>query len=195
MKNLWIKSIIVFLILFPVSVFIHETGHWIIYELNGLDSWVSLQKANLINPNQLTENIFLKSLFGGPIFTILLALISLFFLKRYNNSIWLLVFGLINSTFRILPTIIGSLTAFRSDLNGISDEGNIMLRIFDNGFLRELIMIILIAFYIFIITRFYKIFKFPENLKRKKIFILTICFLTILLSLTYPILDKLLFGI
>jgi len=195
MKTLWEKSIIAFLVLFPISVFLHETGHWIIYELNGIDSWISLQRANVINPDQLTENIFLASLFGGPILTMLLAVVGLVMLKQYKSSIWLLVFGLINSTFRILPTIIGALTAFNTDLNGISDEGNIILRIFENVVVRELMMLLMLGFYTFIIVLYYKTFKFPENFSRKKLLFFTICLLTVLISLTYPKLDYLIFGI
>lgn len=192
---IWIKSIIAFLILFPISVFLHETGHWIIYELNGLDSWISLQRANIENPSELTESIFLKSLFGGPILTILLAIIALILLTNFQDSIWILVFGLINSTFRILPTIIGILTAFKTDQNGVSDEGNIMLRIFDSKLIIELILLLLLAFYAFIILQYYKTFKFPDNFRKKKLFFFTICFLTFLVSLVYPKLDYLIFKI
>jgi len=196
MNNFWIKSIIIFLMLFPVSVFLHETGHWMIYELNGLDSWISLQRANLATPDQLTDDIFLDSLFGGPIVTIILALISYLLLTKFRNSIWLLLFGLINATFRILPTTIGILTSLKTNnLKGISDEGNIALRITGNVFIRELIMLLLLTFFIFIITRFYKIFKFPDNFKREKIFVIIICFLTLLVSFTYPKLDQIIFGI
>lgn len=197
MKFFWIKSIIIFLILFPVSVFLHEAGHWMIYELNGIESWMSLQRANLVNPDQLvTGDIFLNSLFGGPIVTILLTLISYLLLTRFKNSIWLLLFGLINATFRILPTTIGILTSLKTDnLKGISDEGNIALRITENVFIRELIMLLLLTFFIFIITRFYKTFKFPDNFKLKKMFIIFICILTILISLIYFKLDQLIFGI
>ncbi|PCH66440.1 MAG: hypothetical protein COC01_07980 [Bacteroidetes bacterium] len=195
MQNIWIKSIVAFLILFPISIFFHEVGHWIIYEINGVDSWISLQRAIVVNPDQLTEDIFLKSLFGGPILTILLALAALFLLKNFPNSIWILVFGLINSTFRILPTLIGTFTAFKTDLHGISDEGNIVLRILDNALLREMMLILLLVFYVFIIIRIYKTFKFPGNFRQKKPLFFTICFLTILISLTYPKLDQLLFGV
>ena len=195
MKTYWIKLILAFLIIFPVSVFIHETGHWMIYELNGIDSWISLQRANVVNPDLLTEDIFLKSLFGGPILTLILGVGSLALLTKHPSSIWILVLGLINSTFRILPTIIGALTAFKTDMNGVSDEGNIMLRLFDNALIRELILLLLLVFYVVIIIRHFKTFQFPNNFKRKKVFIWTICLLTVLSSLTYPKLDSLIFGV
>lgn len=196
MNNFWIKSILIFLILFPVSIFLHEAGHWMIYELYSIDSWISLQRANLVNPDQLlTEDIFLKSLLGGPILTILLALISYLLLTKFNNSTWLFLFGLINASFRILPTGIGILTSFKTDLNGVSDEGNIVLRITDNVFIREVIMLLLLSLFFFIITKFYRTYKFPDNFKRKKIFVTMICLLTILISLTYPKLDQIVFGI
>ena len=196
MRNFWIKSIITFSILFPVSVFLHETGHWIIFEINGLDSWISLQRANLVYPDRLTDEIFFKSLIGGPILTILLAFISYFLLTKFRNSLWLIILGLINATFRILPTLIGVLTSFKTDdLNGISDEGNVALRITENVFIRELMMVLLLAFFIFFITRFYKTFKFPDYFKRRKLFVTIICLLTILISLIYPKLDKIIFGI
>lgn len=80
-KKIWIKTIIIVIILIPISVFLHEAGHWIIFELNGVDSWISLQKANIINPEQLTDDISFISLFGGPIVTIMLAVISYFVLR------------------------------------------------------------------------------------------------------------------
>ncbi|MBC8525838.1 MAG: hypothetical protein H8D22_03045 [Candidatus Cloacimonetes bacterium] len=195
MKNIWIKTIIIIVILVPISIFLHETGHWLIYELNAMDSWMSLQRANLVNPEHLTEGIFLKSLFGGPILTILLALISYLLLTKFRESVWLLVLGLINATGRILPTIIGILTSFKTDLNGVSDEGNIALRITNNVFIREIIMLLLLSLFIFMITRFYKTFKFPDNFKQKKIFVSMICLLSILISLIYPKLDQIIFGI
>ena len=45
------------------------------------------------------------------------------------------------------------------------------------------------------IIRHYKVFQFPDNFKRKKLFIWTICLLTILTSLTYPKLDSMIFGV
>ena len=195
MRSFWTKSIFVFLILFPVSFFLHETGHWIIYEINGLDSWMSLQRANLVNPGLLTEDVFLKALFGGPVLTFILALGALVLLTKYPNSIWILVLGLINSTFRILPTIIGVMTAFKKDLNGVSDEGNIVLRLFDSVVIRELTLILLLVFYIVSIILLYRVFQFPGNFKRDKLFIFIICFLTVLTSIAYPKLDSLIFGI
>ena len=195
MRNFWTKSIFVFLILFPISFFLHETGHWMIYEINGIDSWMSLQRANLVHPDLLTEDVFLKALFGGPVLTFILALGALVLLTKYPSSIWLLVLGLINSTFRILPTLIGLITASKKDLNGVSDEGNIVLRLFDSVVTRELTLILLLVFYIVSIILLYKVFQFPSNFKRKKIFIWTLCLLTILISLTYPKLDSLIFGI
>ncbi len=195
MKTFWIKLIIAFLVLFPISVFLHETGHWIIYELNGIDSWISLQRANLVNPDLSTEDVFLKALFGGPIVTIILGVGGLVLLSKYPSSIWILVLGLINSTFRILPTIIGTLTAFNTNLNGVSDEGNIMLRLFDNALIRELILILLLVFYIVIIIRHLRAFQFPDNFRKKKLSIWIICLLTVLTSLAYPMLDSLIFGI
>jgi len=195
MKTFWIKSLLAFLFLFPISVFLHETGHWIIYELNGVESWISFQRANLVNPDLMTEDIFFKSLFGGPVLTAILGVSSLIILTKYPNSIWLFVLGLINATFRILPTIIGMLTAFKTDLKGISDEGNIMLRLFDNAFIRELLLTLILIFYLVIIIKLFKTFRFPEVIRRKKLFVLTICFLTLIISLTYPLLDSLIFGI
>jgi len=195
LKNIWIKSILALLILLPISIFLHETGHWIIYEANGVDSWISLQKANIVNPEELTEDIFTMSLFGGPFVTIQLAIFALVLMSAFPNSIWVLVFGLINSTFRILPTIIGTLMAFRTDLKGVSDEGNIVLRLFDNALMRELILVFLLMFYIFMIVRFYKTFQFPDGFVRKKLLFFILCFLTVLISMTYPKLDQLVFGI
>jgi len=91
--------------------------------------------------------------------------------------------------------MIGTLTAFKEDLRGISDEGNIMLRTIENGLTRELILILLLSFYTFIIVRYYKTFRFPDNFKRKKLLFFTICFLTVVVSLTYPKLDQLIFGV
>lgn len=193
-KSIWIKSIGVFLILFPISIFLHETGHWFIYELNGVDSWISLQKANPVNPDKLTDDIFLKSLFGGPILTILLALISYFLLRKFRKSIWLLVLGIINATFRIIPTTLGIFRAARTDMRGFSDEGNITLRLTDSVFLRVAIMLLYITFCIFLIIRIYRTFKFPENFKGRILLIITICILTVLISMAYPFLDKLIFG-
>ncbi|MDU8885710.1 hypothetical protein RXV94_06025 [Yeosuana sp. MJ-SS3] len=192
-NNIWIKSIGIFLILFPISVFFHEIGHWIIYELNGVDSWISLQKVNPINPDKLTDAIFLNSLFGGPIITILIALISYLFLRKYRNSIWLLVLGIINAAFRIIPTTFGIFRAARTDNLGFSDEGNIALRLTDSVFLRLTIMLLYITFCIFLIIRIYRTFKFPENFKRRILLIITLCILTVLISMAYPILDNLIF--
>ena len=160
-----------------------------------MDSWISLQRANIVNEEQLTDDIFLTSLFGGPVFTILLAISALVLLKIFPNSIWILVFGLINSTFRILPTVIGALVAFKTDEQGISDEGNIILRILDSGLIRELTIILLLVFYVLLIRHFYKTFQLQPELSQKKPLFLTICLLTVLISLTYPKLDFLIFGV
>ena len=103
MKNIWIKSLLIAAIFCPISIYLHELGHWIIYESNGIDSWISLQKVILEDPEQVTEAIFLNSLFGRPIVTILLALGSYFLLSKYQDSLWLLVLGLINASLRIMP--------------------------------------------------------------------------------------------
>lgn len=195
MKKIWTKTIIIVIMLVPISVFLHEAGHWIIFELNGVDSWISMQKANIINPEQLTDDIFLISLFGGPIVTITLALISYFILRKYPELSWFFVLGIINATLRIIPTIFGVFRAARTDLRGFSDEGNIVLRLTDSVFLRATIMLLYIAFCIFIIIRIYKTFKFPENFKRKILLLATICVLTVLITMTYPFLDKLIFEL
>ena len=192
-KRIWIKSIGVFLILFPISVFLHETGHWVIYELNGVDSWISLQKANPINPDKLTDTIFLNSLFGGPIITIIIALISYLLLRKYRNSIWLLVLGIINAAFRVIPTTFGVFRATRTDMLGFSDEGNIALRLTDSVFLRLAIMLLYITFCIFLIIRIYRTFMFPENFRGRLSLIITLCILTVLISMAYPFLDNLIF--
>lgn len=194
-KNFWIKILLCFMVLFPVSVFLHETGHWIVYELNGIESWISLQRANVINPESVTEVIFLRSLFGGPFVTLLLAIGALIFVIKYPFSPWFFVLGLINSTFRLLPILIGMLTASRTDRKGISDEGNIILRIFDNVALREVMLLLSLVLYILIIIRILSVFRFPEDFKRKRLAVWLICLLTVLTSLTYPVLDHLIFGI
>lgn len=181
--------------LVPISIFLHEVGHWIIFELNGVDSWISLQKANLINPEQLTDDISLISFFGGPIVTIMLALISYFLLRKYPESSCFFVLGTINATFRIIPTIFGVFRAARTDLRGFSDEGNIVLRLTDSVFLRAAIMILYIAFCIFLIIRIYKTFKFPVNFKRKIQLLTTICILAFMIIMTYPFLDNLIFEL
>jgi len=195
MKKFWIKTIFIVIILVPVSIFLHEAGHWIIFEFNGVDSWISLQKANLFNPEQLTDDIFLISLFGGPIVTIMLALISYFVLRKYPELTCFFVLGIINATFRIIPTIFGVFRAARTDLQGFSDEGNIVLRLTDSVFLRVAIMLLYIAFCIFLIIRIYKTFKFPENFKKKIPLLTTVCILTILIMMTYPFLDNLIFEL
>ena len=196
MKNIWIKSLLVAAILCPISVYLHELGHWIIYELNGIDSWISLQRVILIDPEQVTESIFLKSLFGGPIVTILLALSSYLLLTKYQVSLWLMVLGLINASLRILPTIVGSIKSFNTEnLSGYSDEGNIALRITDSVFLREILMLMLLGLYIFFIIKLYKTFNFPEDMKIKKLFIVMICILPVFISMILPKLDFLVFGV
>ncbi|WP_242157196.1 hypothetical protein [Aestuariivivens sediminis] len=194
-KRIWIKSIGVFLILFPISVFLHETGHWAIYELSGVDSWISLQKANPINPDRVTDAIFLNSLFGGPLITILIALISYLLLRTYNNSIWLLVLGIINAAFRIIPTTFGIFRATRTDMLGFSDEGNIALRLTDSVFLRLATMLLYITFCIILIIRIYRTFKYPDNFKSRILLIITLCLLTVLISMVYPFLDNLIFDL
>ncbi|WP_242083368.1 hypothetical protein [Aestuariivivens sediminis] len=194
-KRIWIKSIGVFLILFPISVFLHETGHWVIYELNGVDSWISLQKANPINPDKVTDTIFLNSLFGGPMITILIALISYLLLRKYRNSIWLLVLGIINAAFRVIPTIFGVFRATRTDMLGFSDEGNIALRLTDSVFLRLATMLLYITFCIILIILIYRTFKYPDNFKSRILLIITLCLLTVLISMAYPFLDNLIFDL
>jgi len=193
--NYYLKSTLLFLVLFPSSVFLHELGHWIIYESYGVESWISLQKANIIYPEQGTEEIFFVSLFGGPIVTILLALTSYFLLTKFKNSLWLFIMGLINSSFRILPTMIGMLTSLGKGKNGVSDEGNILLRLFDSVLIREAVLMLALVFYILLIVRLSRTFKFPAYIKRKKLFILLFILLTVLISLVYPKLDTILFGI
>ena len=196
MKNIWVKSLFITAILSPVSIYLHELGHWIIYEINGIDSWISLQRVNLIDPNQITEDIFLKSLFGGPIVTIILALGSYLLLTKYRDSLWLMVLGLLNASQRIMPTIIGAIKSFTSEnLSGFSDEGNIALRITESLILREMMMFLLLCFYIVIIIKLYKTFNFPHDMKLKKLFIVMMCALPILIGMILPKLDFLIFGV
>jgi len=196
MKNIWIKTLLITAVLCPISIYLHELGHWIMYEFNGIDSWISIQRVNLIDPEQVTEAIFLKSLFGGPIVTILLALVSLLLMTKFRDSLWLLILGLINASLRILPTFVGSIKSFNTEnLNGFSDEGNIALRITDSILLREILMLILLGFFIFLIIKLYKTFQFPEDMKRKKLYIVVLIILPVLFSMILPKLDFLIFGI
>lgn len=196
MKNIWIKTIIIIVILCPISIFLHEVGHWFIYEINGIDSWISLQKVNLINPDQLTGDIFLKSLFGGPVVTILIALISFLLLIKYPKSLWLFILAIINGSIRILPTIIGGVRSLKKDsLSGFSDEGNIAVRNIDSIFLREVLLISILTFLIFILIRIIKTFEFPIQIKRKILFSILICVLTVFISMLIPKMDFIIFGV
>lgn len=196
MKNIWIKTLLIIAIISPTSIFLHELGHWIVYEINGIDSWISLQRVNLIDPGQVTESIFFVSLFGGPIVTIFLAVASLLLLIQFRNSIWILVLGLVNVSLRILPTFIGAIKSVNTEnLNGFSDEGNIVLRITDNIFLREIVIIILFCLFIFLIVKFFKTFQFPEEIMRKKTYFAMIIILPFFISMILPKLDFIIFGI
>jgi len=196
MKNIWIKTIIIIVILCPISIFLHELGHWFIYEINGIDSWISLQKVNLINPQQLIDDVFLKSLFGGPVVTILIALISLLLLTKYPKSLWLFILALINGSIRILPTIIGAFKSFIKDsLSGFNDEGNIAVRISESVFLREILLFSFLISLIFIMTRIYKTFEFPKEIKKKILFSILICVLAVFISMLTPKIDFIIFGV
>lgn len=196
MKSFWIKVLAIAIVSSTVSVYLHEVGHWIIYELHGIDSWISFQRVNLINPEQVTEGAFLQSLFGGPLMTIMLASGSYFLLMKFQDSLWLFIFGLINASLRILPTIVGSIKSLNTEnLNGFSDEGNIALRITELVLLREIMMLILLGFYALLIFKTYKTFHFPEEIRRKKLFVAMLCIFPVFISMILPKLDFLVFGV
>lgn len=195
-SKLWFKTALIFLILLPASVFFHEVGHWFVYKLNGVDCWMSLQRVNITNPeNQISDLIFFRSLLGGPAVTLLISILSYVLLIRYPNSLWLFILGVINSTSRIIPTIIAFARINRVDLAGFSDEGNIVLRITENSLIRVLLLFSILWLYIFIFLKIYRTFVFPHGFNRKKLYVSIMFVASFFVVMIYALLDKHLFGL
>jgi hypothetical protein len=77
-----------FLLLIPVayaSYLFHEFGHWIIGEVLGNEMAYSLNYVWPKDGHYINENHYLYVLIGGPAFTILLAILSLLIIEKYNT--------------------------------------------------------------------------------------------------------------
>ena len=77
-----------YLLLIPIAFFsylFHEFGHWSVGEILGNDMFYSLNYVWPKSGHYINESHDLYVSIGGPAFTILLALFSLFFLEKYSS--------------------------------------------------------------------------------------------------------------
>lgn len=77
-----------YLLLIPiayVSYLFHEFGHWSVGEILGNDMFYSLNYVWPKSGHYINESHDLYVSIGGPAFTILLALVALFFLEKYSS--------------------------------------------------------------------------------------------------------------
>lgn len=76
-----------YLLLIPISYFsylFHEFGHWSVGEILGNDMFYSLNYVYPKSGHYINESNDLYVSIGGPAFTILLALVSLFILEKFS---------------------------------------------------------------------------------------------------------------
>lgn len=76
------------LALIPIAFFtyfFHEFGHWVFGEVLGNDMTISLNNSAPKSGHFINETSFLWSAIGGPVFTILLALLFLIFTQKTKS--------------------------------------------------------------------------------------------------------------
>jgi hypothetical protein len=84
-KKLLIKLYLLFIPVAFFSYLFHEFGHWIVGEILGNDMIYSLNYVWPKSGKYINEshNLFVST--GGPAFTIMLALLSLLIIEKYNK--------------------------------------------------------------------------------------------------------------
>jgi hypothetical protein len=84
-KNILVRLYLLFIPIAYFSYLFHEFGHWIVGEILGNDMIYSLNYVWPKSGHYINESHDLYVSIGGPAFTILLALFSLFFLEKYSS--------------------------------------------------------------------------------------------------------------
>ena len=84
-KKFLVRLYLLFIPIAYISYLFHEFGHWIVGEILGNDMIYSLNYVWPRDGHYLNESHNLYVSIGGPAFTILLAVVSLFILEKYST--------------------------------------------------------------------------------------------------------------
>lgn len=120
----------VVLLLAWLGLELHESGHLLVYWINGYRAWISFQRLHPIG--DVPDSIQLWAKPAGPMINLLTGAVLLFIARRRQGFAWTTA-SFVNSAFRIFPCLIGIVRVLTGASNGFSDEGDIAFAITDKA--------------------------------------------------------------
>lgn len=182
-RNEYIKWVLIFFIIGLIANPAHEFGHWIFYTLNGVKAGFSFNNTYFINE---WKEVLMGAI-GGPLFSLVLALIGVIILYKIPR---LSYFGaglaIIMSLTRLLPYIV----IVSTNTIKCNDEG--VIAIYLNWPLWSIFSILLACFISILIL----VWRGLKNTRKEKIIIFTLAFWGYIfaLGLEIGILEKIFFS-
>jgi hypothetical protein len=145
------KVVVVFIPIAFLTFLFHEFGHWTFGELSGVDMSLSLNNSAPINGQQfIYKSAALWSAIGGPVFTILQALIFLI-ITMYTKSIYAYCVTFFSAFSRFFPIFFGGFK--------LQDEARIAAMLDWNNYIVAAIVLSILSLILWKGTRIMKLNK------------------------------------
>ncbi|NOU46808.1 MAG: hypothetical protein HOO86_07075 [Bacteroidales bacterium] len=129
------KVIISFIPIAFITYLFHESGHWIFGELMGNDMKLGLNYCAPRNGSFIKESHALWSAIGGPAFTIIQALLSMFIVQK-TKSIYAYSIGFFAAFSRFFSIVFGGIN--------LQDESGIATMLDANKYLVAMIVLLIL---------------------------------------------------
>jgi hypothetical protein len=117
------RRLFIVTLLSAVSIPLHELGHYTVYEFAGVPVHMTLQSVRPITP--INGAVALLGLAGGPVFSLIAALVCLLIAHRRPGFFWTTA-AFTNATIRLFPCAMDLLRVFQG-APPFSDEGDFAL--------------------------------------------------------------------